>query len=109
MRYEWLLGIVYMNCEGIIREENVLKMHHVKDVVSNTKAEGLKIMIWGGGGMNAHIWELDKCEIKNGKLLKSMVDDMNLQILNTWFSENSEFTLDYICALGMHICQKEGM
>ena len=26
--------------------------------------------------MNAHIWELDKCENKNGKLLKSMVDDM---------------------------------
>ena len=24
----------------------------------------------------------DKCENKNGKLLKSMVDDMSLQILN---------------------------
>ena len=56
--------------------------------------------------MNAHIWELDKCENKNGKLLKSMMDDMNMQILNciwesmqgaAWFSENSEFTLDYIC------------
>ena len=56
--------------------------------------------------MNAHIWELDKCENKNGKLLKNMVNKMNLQIMNCvwecmngpiWFSENSEFTLDYIC------------
>ena len=51
--------------------------------------------------MNAHIWELEKCENKNGKLLKSVMDEINLQILNcvwdsmkgaTWFSENSEFT-----------------
>ena len=51
--------------------------------------------------MNAH-----KCENKNGKLLKSVIDEINLQILNyvwdsmkgaTWFSENSEFTLDYVC------------
>ena len=30
----------------------------------------LNIMI--GGDMNAHIWELDKCGNKNGKLLKSV-------------------------------------
>ena len=52
-RYEWHLGSVYMNCEGIRGEGNVLKMQRVKDVVSNVKAEGLKIMI--GGDMNAHI------------------------------------------------------
>ena len=62
--------------------------------------------------MNAHIWELDKYENKNGKLLKRVMDEMNLQIFNcvwesmngaTWFSGNSKFTLDYIgvddCAL----------
>ena len=103
-RYEWLLGSIYMNCEGVRGDENVVKMQHVKDVVRNAKDEGLKIMI--GGDMNAHIWELDKCESSNGKLLKNMVNEMNLQIMNcvwermngpTWFSENSEFTLDYIC------------
>ena len=103
-RYEWLLGSIYMNCEGIRGDENVFKMLCVKDVVRNAKDEGLKIMI--GGDMNAHIWELDKCENNNGKLLKNMVNEMNLQIMNcvwermngpTWFSENSEFTLDYIC------------
>ena len=56
--------------------------------------------------MNAHIWELDKCENRNDQLLKNMVNEMNLQIMNcvweringpTWFSENSEFTLDTIC------------
>ena len=102
--YEWLLGSIYMNCEGVRGDENVVKMQRVKDVVRNAKDEGLKIMI--GGDMNAHIWELDKCENSNGKLLKNMVNEINLQIMNcvwermngpTWFSENSEFTLDYIC------------
>ena len=32
--------------------------------------------------MIAHIWELDKCVNKNGKLLKSVMDEINLQILN---------------------------
>ena len=103
-RYNWLLGSIYINCEGIRGEENILKMRCVKDVISKAKEDGLNIMI--GGDMNAHIWELDKCENKNGKLLKSVMDDINLQILNcvwvsmkgaTWFSENSEFTLDYVC------------
>ena len=55
-------------------------MLRVKDVVRKAKDEGLKIMI--GGDMNAHIWELDKCVNKNGKLLKNMVNEMNLQIIN---------------------------
>ena len=55
--YEWLLGSIYMNCEGVRGDENVVKMQRVKDVVRNAKDEGLKIMI--GGDMNAHIWELD--------------------------------------------------
>ena len=55
-RYEWLLGIVYINCEGIRGDENVLKMHRVKDMVSNAKAEGLTSMI--GGDMNAHYMEI---------------------------------------------------
>ena len=80
MRYEWLLGSIYMNCEGVRGDENVVKMQRVKDVVRNAKDEGLKIMI--GGDMNAHIWELDKCENNNGKLLKNMVNEMNLQIMN---------------------------
>ena len=52
-RYEWLLESVYMNCEGIRGDKNVFKMQRVKDVVSNAKAKGLKIII--GGDMNAHI------------------------------------------------------
>ena len=79
-------------------------MRCVKEVISKAKEDGLNIMI--DGDMNAHIWELDKCENKNGKLLKSTMDDINLQILNcvwdsmkgaTWFSEKSEFSLDYVC------------
>ena len=44
-RYEWLLGSIYMNCEGVRGDENVVKMQRVKDVVRNAKDEGLKIMI----------------------------------------------------------------
>ena len=106
--YEWLLGSIYMNCESERGDENVYKMLCVKDVVRKAKDEGLRIMIVGD--MNAHnnniIWELDKCENKNNKLLKNMVNEMNLQIMNcawehmngpTWFTENSELTLNYIC------------
>ena len=63
-RYKWLLGSIYVNCEGVRGYENVFKMLRVKDVVRKAKDYGLKIMI--GGYMNAHIWELDKCENKNG-------------------------------------------
>ena len=47
-----------------------------------------------GGDMNAHIWELDRCENGNGRLLKKLAGDMGLQIMNcvwkgisgaTWF------------------------
>ena len=57
-------GSIYMNCEGIRGEENVLKMRCVKEVISKAKEDGLNIMIVGD--MNAHIWELDKCGNKNG-------------------------------------------
>ena len=56
-----------------------------------------------------------------GKPLKSVIDEINLQILNcvwdsmkgaTWFSENSELTLDYVCVNDsvwiVLIYQKEG-
>ena len=71
----------------------------VKEAISKTKVDGLNIMVCGD--INAHIWELDKCKNKNGKLLKSVMDEINLQFLNcawdsmkgaTWFSGNSEFT-----------------
>ena len=45
--------------------------------------------------MNAHIWELDKCENKNGKLLKSLVDDMNFQILNCIWDNNNNNNNNY--------------
>ena len=107
-----------MNCEGIRGEENVLKMRRVKEVISKAKEDGFNIMI--AGDMNAHIWELDKCNNKNGILLKSVMNEINLQLLNcvcdsmngaTWFSENSEFTLDHVCvndsALTEHkLCHK---
>ena len=80
--YECLLGSIYLKCEDIRTEENVLKIWCVKDVVSKAKEDGLNIMI--GGDMKAHIWELDKCENKNGKLLKSVMDEIHLQILTVY-------------------------
>ena len=59
--------------------------------------------------MNAHIWELDGCENKNGRRMKESMNEMGLQILNgvwdglneaTWYTEENTFTLDYVCMDG---------
>ena len=47
-RYNWLLGSIYMYCEGIRGDENALKMRCVKEVISKAKEVGLNIMIGGG-------------------------------------------------------------
>ena len=54
--FEWLVGSVYMNCEGVRKEENILKLEYIKGVVWTTLDDGLGIMI--GGDMNAHLWKL---------------------------------------------------
>ena len=51
----------------------------IKAVVNKAKHEGLKILI--GGDINAHIWELDKCENGTGRLLKQLTGDLGLQIM----------------------------
>ena len=43
--------------------------------------------------MRAHIWVFDKCENKNEKLLKNMVDDMSLQILNCIWESMKEWNI----------------
>ena len=58
----------------------MLQMMCIKDVVRKEKEDGLKLMV--GGGMNAHIWQPDKFENNNGILLKGVMDERNLQILN---------------------------
>ena len=58
--FEWLIGNVYMNYEGVSKEENILKLEYIKAVVLRALDDGLDVMI--GGDMNAHIWELDGCE-----------------------------------------------
>ena len=62
-KFEWLVGSVYMNCEGVRKEANILKLEYIKEVIWRTLDDGLGIMI--GGDMNAHIWELDSCENEN--------------------------------------------
>ena len=72
-KFECLLGSIYMNCEGIRREENEKNMHMIKSVVYKAIFEELKILC--GGDMNAHIWELDRCKNGNGRLLKQLAGD----------------------------------
>ena len=75
-KFEWLLGSIYMNCEGIRREENETMMHMNKSMVNKAKLERLKILF--GGDINAHILELDRCENRNGRLLKQLAGDLGL-------------------------------
>ena len=106
-KFEWLVGSVYMNCEGVRKEENILKLEYIKAVVWRALDDGLGIMI--GGDMNAHIWELDGCENENGRRMKENMNEIGLQILNcvwdglneaTWYTEEKKFTLDYVCMDG---------
>ena len=69
-----------MNCEGVRKEENILKLENIKVVVWRALDDGLCIMI--GGNMNAHIWELDGCENNNGWGMKENMNEIRLQILN---------------------------
>ena len=79
-KFEWLVGSVCMNCEGVRKEENILKLEYIKVVVWRALDDGLGIMI--GGDINAHIWELDGCENENGRRMKENMNEIGLQILN---------------------------
>ena len=96
-----------MNCEGVRKEENILKLEYIKAVVWRAQDDGLGIMI--GGDMNAHIWELDGCATENGRRMKENMNEIGLQILNcvwdglneaTWYTDEKKFTLDYVCMDG---------
>ena len=76
----------------------------IKVVVNKAKHHEIKILF--GGDMSRHIWELDKCENGNGRLLKQLTGDLGLQIMNcvwkemsgaTWSLDDRGFTLDYVC------------
>ena len=40
-----LVGSVYMNCEGVRKEDNILKLDSIKGVVWRALEDGLSIMI----------------------------------------------------------------
>ena len=92
-----------MNCEGVRKEENAERVSKVKECIAKECKDGTKVAI--GGDMNGHIWELDKCENANGKLMKELTYEAGLTIVNcewegmnepTWFMNDKEYTLDYI-------------
>ena len=102
-KFEWLVGIVYINCERVRKEENILKLEYIKGVVWRALDDSLGIMI--GGDMNAHIWELYGCENENGRRMMENMNEIGIQILNgdwdglneaTWYTEETKFTLDCV-------------
>ena len=106
-KFEWLVGSLYMNCEGVRKEENILKLKYIKEVVWRALENGLSNMI--GGYMNVHIWEVDGCENENGRRMMENINELGLHILNcvwdglseaTWFTEERESTLDCVCMDG---------
>ena len=78
-------------------------MECVTRICKQYDAAGFKVII--GGDLNGHIWELDKCENGNGKLIKSFIRQTGMEIMNgavdelngpTWFMNDKEYTLDYV-------------
>ena len=55
-KFEWLVGSVYMNCEGERKEHDILKLENINGVIWRPLDNSLGFMI--GGDMSAHIWEL---------------------------------------------------
>ena len=39
-KFEWLVGSVYMNCEGVRKEENILKLEYINGVVQRALEDG---------------------------------------------------------------------
>ena len=88
-KFEWLVESVYMNCEGVRKEENILKLEYIKGVVWRAVDDGLGIMI--GGDTNAQIWELDCCENVKGQSMKENMNEIGLPILNcVWNGLNED-------------------
>ncbi len=101
--YEWLIGSIYLNCEGVRYQENVGKVACVIKTVRDAFSQNMKIIL--GGDMNGHIWELDKSENMNGKLIKEISKEVGLVIVNcvwpdmsnpTWSVGDKEYALDYV-------------
>ena len=88
--FEWLIGSVNMNCEGVRKEENIMKLEYIKTVVLRARDDSVSIMI--GGDMSAHIWELDGCENENGRRMKENTNEIGLQILNCVWDGLNEAT-----------------
>ena len=87
--------------EGVRKQENAERVSKVKECIANECKDSTKVAI--GGDMNGHIWELDKCENANGKLMKELTCEAGLTIVNcewegmkvlTWFLNDKEYTLD---------------
>ena len=68
VKFEYLLGFI---CEDVRMEENVEKMECLSRICKQYDTAGFKVRI--GGDLTGHIWELDKCENGNGKLIKSFI------------------------------------
>ena len=75
-KFEWLVGSVYMNCEGVRKEDNILKLEYIKGVVWRALNDGLGIMI--RCYRNAHIWKLDGCENNNGRKMKESMNALGI-------------------------------
>ena len=46
-KFEWLVGSVYNKCEGVRKEENIMKLYYIKEVAWKALEDGLCIMIGG--------------------------------------------------------------
>lgn len=115
-KWEYLIGVVYFEVEG--RQDgwgkNVRITEYVNQEVIKAKREKQKVMI--GGDFNGHIYELDGREDRNGRLVKLMAEDNELELLNctiegmdrhTWERGDLQTHIDYVlmCEEGKNVLE----
>ncbi|ELT89483.1 hypothetical protein CAPTEDRAFT_212534 [Capitella teleta] len=89
-------------CQGVDPEDN---RKRVREIAKHIQGLQPHEVIYIGDDFNAHIWEMDGVENENGRIMRSLVESSELDIMNviwqglegpTWERKTSSYCLDYV-------------
>ena len=92
---------VYQACEGENQQKNERRMEEIRKLVMGASEDIVVV----GGDMNGHVWELDGVENRNGRMIKKLVAESGMIMMNTywegmekptWSQGDREYRLDFV-------------